>query len=183
MNLNATLFAQIVVFGILWWFTMKFVWPPITKALDDRAKKIADGLAAAERGKHELELASKRSAEVVREGKEKSADVLATAEKRAVQIIEDAKAQAKVEADRIVTAARADVEQEVVRAAAAQVLGLEGHRSGLRAQQGEALRPTAAPISCRLARALACRAERIFLSRMSMAGNLLQNRQVQNNFL
>jgi len=87
VNLNATLFAQLIVFFILVWFTMKFVWPPITKALDDRAKKIADGLAAAERGKHELELASKRSAEVVREGKEKSADVLANAEKRAVQII------------------------------------------------------------------------------------------------
>ncbi|MFZ9615628.1 MAG: F0F1 ATP synthase subunit B [Fluviibacter sp.] len=116
MNLNATLFAQLIVFFILVWFTMKFVWPPITKALDDRAKKIADGLAAAERGKHELELASKRSAEVVREGKEKSADVLANAEKRAVQIIEDAKAQAKVEADRIVAAARGEVEQEVVRA-------------------------------------------------------------------
>ncbi len=116
MNLNATLFAQLIVFFILVWFTMKFVWPPITKALDDRAKKIADGLAAAERGQHELELAGKRSAEVLREGKEKSADVVAAAERRAVQIIEDAKAQAKVEADRIVTAARADVEQEVVRA-------------------------------------------------------------------
>lgn len=116
MNLNATLFAQLIVFFILVWFTMKFVWPPITRALDDRAKKIADGLAAAERGQHELELAGKRAAEVVREGKDKSADVVAAAEKRAVQIIEDAKAQAKVEADRIVTAARADVEQEVVRA-------------------------------------------------------------------
>ena len=116
MNLNATLFAQLIVFFILVWFTMKFVWPPITKALDDRAKKIADGLAAAERGKHELVLASKRSAEVVREGKEKSADVLANAEKRAIQIIEDAKAQAKVEADRIVAAARGDVEQDIVRA-------------------------------------------------------------------
>jgi len=116
VNLNATLFAQLIVFFILVWFTMKFVWPPITKALDDRAKKIADGLAAAERGQHELELASKRSAEVVREGKEKSADVLANAEKRAVQIIEDAKAQAKVEADRIVATARGEVEQEVVRA-------------------------------------------------------------------
>jgi len=116
VNLNATLFAQLIVFFILVWFTMKFVWPPITKALDDRAKKIADGLAAAERGKHELELAGKRSAEVVREGKEKSADVLANAEKRAIQIIEEAKAQAKVEADRIVATARGEVEQEVVRA-------------------------------------------------------------------
>ena len=59
MNLNATLFAQIVVFGILWWFTMKFVWPPITKALDERATKIADGLAAADKAKLELKNANK----------------------------------------------------------------------------------------------------------------------------
>ena len=115
MNLNATLFAQLVVFFILAWFTMKFVWPPIVKALDERAKKIADGLAAAERGKHDLELATKRSAESLREGKEKSAELLAQAEKRAAQIIDEAKAQAKVEADRIVAAGKADAEQEAVR--------------------------------------------------------------------
>ncbi|WP_303784606.1 F0F1 ATP synthase subunit B [Azovibrio restrictus] len=116
MNLNATLFAQLVVFFILAWFTMKFVWPPIVKALDERAKKIADGLAAAERGKHDLELATKRSAEALREGKEKAAELIAQAEKRAAQIIDEAKAQAKIEADRIVAAGKADAEQEVVRA-------------------------------------------------------------------
>ena len=116
MNLNATLFAQLVVFFILAWFTMKFVWPPIVKALDERAKKIADGLAAAERGKHDLELATKRSAEALREGKEKSADLLAQAEKRATQIVDEAKAAAKVEAERIVAAGKADAEQEAVRA-------------------------------------------------------------------
>ena len=116
MNLNATLFAQLVVFFILAWFTMQFVWPPIVKALDERAKKIADGLAAAERGKHDLELATKRSTEALREGKEKSAELLAQAEKRAAQLIEEAKLAAKAEADRIVAGAKAEIEQEAVRA-------------------------------------------------------------------
>jgi F-type H+-transporting ATPase subunit b len=116
VNLNATLFAQIVVFFILAWFTMKFVWPPIVKALDERAKKVADGLEAAERGKHDLELATKRSAEALRAGKEKSAEVLGHAEKRAAQIIEEAKAQARIEADRVVAGAKAEIEQETLRA-------------------------------------------------------------------
>ena len=116
MNLNATLFAQLVVFFILAWFTMKFVWPPIVKALDERATKIADGLAAAERGKHDLELATRRSADSLREGKEKASELLAQAERRAAQIIEEAKAQAKVEADRIIAGAKAEADQEAVRA-------------------------------------------------------------------
>ncbi|MDR1351419.1 MAG: F0F1 ATP synthase subunit B [Zoogloeaceae bacterium] len=116
MNLNSTLYAQIVVFFILAWFTMRFVWPPIVKALDERAKKIADGLAAADRGKQELELASKRSAEALRTGKEKSAELLAQTEKRVAQIIEEAKAQARVEADRVIAGAKAEIEQETLRA-------------------------------------------------------------------
>ena len=115
MNLNATLFAQLAVFFILAWFTMKFVWPPIMKALDERATKIAEGLAAAERGRHSLDLAAKHSAETVREGKEKVADLLAQAEKRALQIIEDAKLQAKIEADKVVLGAKAEIEQEAAR--------------------------------------------------------------------
>ena len=115
MNLNATLVAQIVVFFILAWFTMKFVWPPIMKALDERATKIADGLAAAERGKQSLDLAAKRSAETVREGTEKDAEELAQADKRALQIIEDAKVQAKIEADKIFAGAQAEIEQEAAR--------------------------------------------------------------------
>lgn len=116
MNLNATLIAQLVVFFILAWFTMQFVWPPIVKALDERAKKIADGLAAAERGKQDLELATKRSTDALREGKEKASELIANAEKRAAQLIEEAKAAAKVEADRIVAGAKAEIEQEAVRA-------------------------------------------------------------------
>ena len=115
MYLNATLFAQIAVFIILALFTMKFVWPPIMKALDDRATKIAEGLAAAERGRQSLDLAAKHSAETVREGKEKVAEVLVQAELRAQQIIEDAKVQARFEAEKVVAGAKAEIEQEAAR--------------------------------------------------------------------
>ena len=115
MNLNATLFAQLVVFLILAWFTMKYVWPPIMKALDERATKIADGLAAAERGRQSLDLAAKHSAETVREGKDKVSELIAQAEKRAQQIVEEAKERAKIEADRVVAGAQAEIEQEAAR--------------------------------------------------------------------
>lgn len=116
MNLNATLFAQIAVFFILAWFTMKFVWPPVMRALDERATKIAEGLAAAERGRQSLDLAAKHSAEVVREGKDKGAEIIAQAENRAVQMIEEAKAQARHEADLVMAGAKAEIDQEAVRA-------------------------------------------------------------------
>lgn len=115
MNLNATLFAQIVVFFVLAWFTMQFVWPPIVKALDERAKKIADGLAAAEQGKKDLELASQRSAEAVKEGRVKAAELIANAEKRANQVIEEAKKTAQAEYDKIIANAKNDAEQEAIR--------------------------------------------------------------------
>lgn len=116
MYVNATLVAQLVVFFILGWFTMKFVWPPIVKALDERATKIAEGLAAAERGKQSLELASKHSAETVREGKEKVVELLVQAEKQSQQIIEEAKVQARIEADKVIAGAKAEIEQEAARA-------------------------------------------------------------------
>ncbi|MCL2075560.1 MAG: F0F1 ATP synthase subunit B [Betaproteobacteria bacterium] len=116
MNLNATLFVQMIVFFILAWFSMRFIWPPIVKALDERAKKIADGLAAAERGKQDLELATKRSSDTLRAGKEKYAELVVQAEKQAIQIIEDAKAQAKVEADRIILGGRAAAAHEMTQA-------------------------------------------------------------------
>ena len=115
MNLNATLFAQIVVFFVLAWFTMQFVWPPIVKALDERAKKIADGLAAAEQGKKDLELASQRSAEAIKEGRVKAAEMIANAEKRANQVIEEAKKTAQAEYDKIIANAKNDAEQEAIR--------------------------------------------------------------------
>ena len=119
MNLNATLFAQIVVFFVLAWFTMQFVWPPIMKALDERAKKIADGLAAAEQGQQDFALAQKTSNEVLRSGREKSSEMIALAEKRANQVIEDAKVTAQLEAERIVAAAKAEAAQEAERLKAA----------------------------------------------------------------
>ena len=116
MYLNATLFAQITVFIILALFTMKFVWPPIVKALDERATKIADGLAAAERGKQSLELAAKNSADAIRQGKTKVAEMIVQAEAQSQKIIEEAKAQARIEADKVITGAKAEIEQEVNRA-------------------------------------------------------------------
>jgi F-type H+-transporting ATPase subunit b len=116
VNINATLLGQAITFAILIWFTMKFVWPPLTQAMQERAKTIADGLAAAERGKHEQELAAKRAAEVIREAKDKAAEIIAAGDKRASEIVEEAKAQAKAEGDRIIAAAKAEVDQEVFRA-------------------------------------------------------------------
>lgn len=112
MNLNATLIAQIVVFFILGWFTMKFVWPPIMKALDERAAKIADGLAAADKAKTDLELAEKKAVEEMRKARESAGDVRAAAEKQAAKLIEEARG----EAARIVEQARTAAENEAVSA-------------------------------------------------------------------
>lgn len=116
MNLNATLIAQLIVFFILVWFTMKYVWPPIAKALDERADKIAEGLAAAERGKSDFEQAEKKVAELLADGRNQATELVANAEKRAAQIVEEAKNQASVEAARIAAQAKSDVEQETNRA-------------------------------------------------------------------
>ena len=116
MNINATLIVQLIVFAILVWFTMRFVWPPIAKALDERAGKIAEGLAAAERGKSDFEQAEKRVAELLAEGRNQVAEMVTNAEKRAAQIVEEAKEQASSEAARIAAQAKADVEQETNRA-------------------------------------------------------------------
>ncbi len=116
MNINATLLGQTIMFAMFVWFCMKFVWPPIMAALEARKKQIADGLAAAERGKHDLDLAAKRFAEILREGKEKAAEIIALGDKRASEIVEEAKEQARLEGQRIITAAKAEIEQEVFRA-------------------------------------------------------------------
>ena len=116
MNLNATLLAQIVVFAILWWFTMKFVWPPITKALDDRAKKIADGLAAADKAKAELTNANKRVEEQLAQTRDEATRRLADAEKRAQAIIEEAKKRADEEGAKIIANAKAEADQQVISA-------------------------------------------------------------------
>ncbi len=116
MNINATLFLQAIVFAILVWFTMKFVWPPITKALDERAQKIADGLAAADKAKAELSSASKRVEAELASSRNETAGRLADAERRAQSIVADAKVRAVEEANRIVAAAKVDAEQQSVKA-------------------------------------------------------------------
>jgi F-type H+-transporting ATPase subunit b len=116
VNLNATLFAQIVVFGILWWFTMKFVWPPITKALDERASKIADGLAAADKAKLELANANKSVQAQLAQSRDEIAQRLADAEKRAAVIVDEAKKRASDEAAKIVADAKAEADQLAIQA-------------------------------------------------------------------
>jgi F-type H+-transporting ATPase subunit b len=116
MNINATLIGQAISFIFFVWFCMKFVWPPIMSALEERRKKIADGLAAAERGKHEQELAEQRAKEVIGEAKQEASNIIAQAQKRASEIVEEAKDTARTEGERIVASANAEIEQEVNRA-------------------------------------------------------------------
>lgn len=116
MNINSTLFLQAVVFAILVWFTMKFVWPPITKALDERAQKIADGLAAADKAKSELSSANKRVEAELATSRTETATRLADADRRGQGIIEDAKARAVEEANKIIAAAQAEAGQQTVKA-------------------------------------------------------------------
>ncbi len=118
MNINATLIGEAIWFGVFIWITMKYVWPPLARAIADRQKLIADGLAAGERGKHELELAGKRSADAMRDAKAKAAEVMAAAEKRGAQMIEEAKQAARIEADKVVASAKAEIAQQVEQARA-----------------------------------------------------------------
>ncbi|WP_055325018.1 F0F1 ATP synthase subunit B [Ralstonia solanacearum] len=116
MNLNATLVAQMVVFFILWWVVAKFIWPPLVKALDERAKKIADGLAAADKGKAELELANKRVEQALTEARNEGAQRIQDAEKRAQMSADEIKQNAQAEAARIIAQAKAEADQQTVRA-------------------------------------------------------------------
>lgn len=116
MSINATFFAQMAVFFLLVMFTMKLVWPPIAKALDDRAQKIADGLAAADKAKSELSSANRRVEEELAKSRTETASRLADAERRALSIIEEAKAKAAEEGSKIVAAAKAEAEQQTVKA-------------------------------------------------------------------
>ncbi|WP_323069490.1 F0F1 ATP synthase subunit B [Mycetohabitans endofungorum] len=115
MNLNATLIAQMVVFLVLAWFTMKFVWPPLISALDERAKKIADGLAAADKGKTELEAAHKRIDQELVNARNEGQQRIAEAEKRAQLVSDEIKRNAQAEAARIIAQAKAEAEQQVVK--------------------------------------------------------------------
>lgn len=116
MNINLTLIGQSITFFFFVLFCMKLVWPHIMKALEERKKTIADGLAAAERGKHEKELAEHKAKDILKEAKEQAGEILAHAQKRASEIVEEAKNEARTEGERILTAARAEIGQEANRA-------------------------------------------------------------------
>ena len=116
MSINATFFAQLTVFFLLVIFTMKFVWPPIAKALDDRAQKIADGLAAADKAKSELSVANKRVEDELAKSRNETAARLADAERRAQAIVEEAKSKATEEGNKIIAAAKVEAEQQTVKA-------------------------------------------------------------------
>lgn len=116
MNINLTIIGQAIAFAIFVMFCMKYVWPPITVAMADRKKKIAEGLDAADRAERDLRLAQERAADDLREGKEQAAAIIEQANKRAILMIEEAKEQAREEANRVKTAAQAELEQDVNRA-------------------------------------------------------------------
>jgi len=116
MNINLTLIGQTISFFFFVWFCMKYVWPPLINAMQERKEQIADGLAAAERGKHEQQLAEERAKEDLKVAKQQASEILAKAERRAGEIIDEAKVSAQEEGARIRTSAQAEIEQEVNRA-------------------------------------------------------------------
>jgi len=116
MNITVTMIGQSIAFFVFAWICMKYVWPPIMQILDERKKQIADGLAAAERGKHEQVLAQERATDTLREAKEQAAGIIAQAQKRATEIVEQAKEDARSEAERIKSGVAAEIEQETNRA-------------------------------------------------------------------
>ena len=116
MNLNLSLVAQAITFAAFIWFTVKFVWPPMLRAIEARQKTIADGLAAAEQGKRSLETSSKQADEEIKRARGRAAEIISQAEKRVAQMIEEAKTSAKEEGNREKAAAKAEIEQEVTRA-------------------------------------------------------------------
>jgi F-type H+-transporting ATPase subunit b len=116
MNMNLTLIGQMLAFAVFVWFTMRYVWPPLVQAMDERKAKIAEGLAAAERGQHEQELAERRAKDTLLQAKQTAADIRSQAEKQAALMIEEARAKAREEGERQLVAARAEIEQEVNKA-------------------------------------------------------------------
>jgi len=116
MNINLTIIGQLLAFSVFVWFTMLYVWPPLSNALETRRKKIADGLAAAERGQNEQRLAEERAKEVIKQAKQQAGEIIAAAQKRANQVVEESKTTAREEGERIKEAAHADIEQEIFRA-------------------------------------------------------------------
>jgi len=116
MNINLTLLMQAAAFAAFIWFTARFIWPPLMRAVDTRQKQIADGLAAGEQGKKELASAEKRISDMLAEAKTKAAEIVATGEKFRSETMDAAKTEAKAETDRMIAAAKAEIQQEVARA-------------------------------------------------------------------
>jgi|TARA_B100000809_G_C15025612_1_gene490037 F-type H+-transporting ATPase subunit b len=116
VNLNLTLIGQAIAFAVFVWFCMKYVWPPVMQALQERQKKIADGLDAASRATRDLELAQEKAEETLRESKEQAQQILEQANKRANQIVEEARDNARAEGERIIAGARSEIDQEINRA-------------------------------------------------------------------
>ena len=116
MNLNATILGQSIAFAVFVWFCLKYVWPPITAAMAERQKKIADGLEAADRAQRDLNLAQNKAADELREAKVKSAEIIDMANKRANQIVDESKDKARDEGQRLIAGAQAEIEMEVQRA-------------------------------------------------------------------
>ncbi len=116
MNINATMLGQIISFAIFVWFCLKFVWPPLIAAMEERKAKIADGLDAADRAMRDLELAQNKATDRLKEAKQDAAVIIDEAKKRASQIVEESKDKAREEGERLITAAQAEIEQETNRA-------------------------------------------------------------------
>jgi len=116
MSFNLTLIAQAVAFALFIWFTIKFVWPPLLRAIEARQKQVAEGLAAGEQGRKSLEESSRQAERAIQEARARAAEIVAQAEKRGSQVVEEAKAAAKAEGDREKAAAKADIQQEAQRA-------------------------------------------------------------------
>ena len=116
MNLNLTLVAQAITFAAFIWFTVKFVWPHMLRAIETRQKTIADGLAAAEQGRRSLEMSTRQADDAVRDARSRAQEIIAQAEKRAAQLVDEARSAAKEEGNREKAAAKAEIQQEVTRA-------------------------------------------------------------------
>jgi F-type H+-transporting ATPase subunit b len=116
MNLNFTLFAQAIVFAAFIWFTVKFIWPHMLRAIETRQKTIADGLAAGEQGRRSLETSTRQAEDAIAQARNRAAEILAQAEKRSAQLVDEARTAAKEEGNREKAAAKAEIEQEVTRA-------------------------------------------------------------------
>ena len=116
MSINATLIGQMITFTLLVWFTMQYIWPPLIEALEERKKKIAEGLAAAEKGQEDIKLAEKKATQYLKEAKAESANIITLAQKRANEVVEESKETARLEGEKMIEAAKSQIEQEIQQA-------------------------------------------------------------------